>query len=104
MFLGIDLGTSAIKLLVINDSNSVLAESNISLDLSRPHPLWSEQDPDEWWRALLKGIEELKSQTSLSDLKGIIRPNAWGRAFRQGRGGVASSDSLERWKIFKGVF
>ena len=71
MFLGIDLGTSAIKLLVINDSNSVLAESNISLDLSRPHPLWSEQDPDEWWRALLKGIEELKSQTSLSDLKGI---------------------------------
>jgi len=71
MFLGIDLGTSAIKLLVINDSNSVLAESNISLDVSRPHPLWSEQDPDEWWRALLKGIEELKSKTSLSDLKGI---------------------------------
>ena len=71
MFLGIDLGTSAIKLLVINDSNSVLAESNISLDVSRPHPLWSEQDPDDWWAALLKGIEDLKSQTSLSDLKGI---------------------------------
>ena len=71
MFLGIDLGTSAIKLLIINESNSVLAESNISLHVSRPHPLWSEQDPDEWWRALLKGIEDLKSQTSLSDLKGI---------------------------------
>ena len=71
MFLGVDLGTSAIKLLVINDSNSVLAESSISFDVSRPHPLWSEQDPNEWWRALLKGIEDLKSQTSLSDLKGI---------------------------------
>ena len=71
MFLGIDLGTSAIKLLVIDESNSVLAESNISLDVSRPQPLWSEQDPDEWWRSLLKGIEDLKSQTSLSDLKGI---------------------------------
>ena len=71
MFLGIDLGTSALKLLVINDSNSVLAVSNISLDVSRPHPLWSEQDPDEWWCALLKGIEDLKSQTSLSDIKGI---------------------------------
>ena len=71
MFLGIDLGTSAIKLLVIDESNSVLAESNISLDVSRPQPLWSEQEPDEWWRALLKGIEDLKSQTSLSDLKGI---------------------------------
>jgi len=71
MFLGIDLGTSAIKLLVINESNSVLAESNIPLDLSRPHPLWSEQEPEEWWRGLLKGIEDLKSQTSLSDLKGI---------------------------------
>ena len=53
MFLGIDLGTSAIKLLVIDESNSVLAESNISLDVSRPQPLWSEQEPDEWWRALL---------------------------------------------------
>ena len=71
MFLGVDLGTSAIKLLVINDINSVLAESSISFDVSRPHPLWSEQDPNEWWRALLKGIEDLKSQTSLSDLKGI---------------------------------
>ena len=71
MFLGIDLGTSAIKLLVVSDSSSVLAESNISFDVRRPHPLWSEQDPDEWWSALLKGIEDLKSQTSLSDLKGI---------------------------------
>ena len=71
MFLGIDLGTSAIKLLVINDSNSVLAESNISLDVSRPHPLWSEQEPEEWWCGLLKGIEDVKSQTSLSDIKGI---------------------------------
>ncbi len=71
MFLGIDLGTSAIKLLVINESNSVLAESNISLDLSRPYPLWSEQEPNQWWSALLKGIEDLKSQISMSDLKGI---------------------------------
>tara|TARA_Y100001970_G_C14150217_1_gene812225 strand:- start:31 stop:1479 length:1449 start_codon:yes stop_codon:yes gene_type:complete len=71
MFLGIDLGTSAIKLLVINESNSVLAESNISLDVSRPHPLWSEQEPNQWWIALLEGIEDLKSQISLSDLKGI---------------------------------
>ena len=71
MFLGVDLGTSAIKLLVINEINSVLAESKISLDVSRPHPLWSEQNPDQWWSALLEGIEDLKSQTSLSDLKGI---------------------------------
>ena len=71
MFLGIDLGTSAIKLLVINESNSVLAESNIPLDVSRPHPLWSEQEPEEWWCGLLKGIEDLKSQTSLSNIKGI---------------------------------
>jgi xylulokinase len=71
MFLGIDLGTSSIKLLVINESNSVLAESNISLDVSRPHPLWSEQEPEEWWCGLLKGIEDVKSQTSLSDIKGI---------------------------------
>ena len=71
MFLRIDLGTSAIKFLVINERNSVLAESNIPLDFRRPHVLWSEQEPEEWWCGLIKGSEDLKSQTSLSELKGI---------------------------------
>jgi len=56
MFLRVDLGTSAIKLLVINDSNSVLAESKISLDVSRPHPLWSDQEPDELEALPLSGV------------------------------------------------
>ena len=57
MIPGIGLGTSAIKLLVIDESNSGLAESNISLEVSRPQPLWSEQEPDEWWRSLLKVLK-----------------------------------------------
>jgi len=56
MFLRVDLGTSAIKLMVINDSNSVLTESKISLDVSRPHPLWSDQEPDELEALPLSGV------------------------------------------------
>ena len=68
MFLGIDLGTSSIKLLLVKENNFVLAESSISLEISRPFELWSEQNPDDWWKALLKGIEEIKSKIPLKNL------------------------------------
>ena len=67
MFLGIDLGTSAIKLLIINESNSVLAESNISLHVSRPHPLWSEQEPDELVALPLSGVINYKKRHKYTD-------------------------------------
>ena len=51
MFLGIDLGTSAVKALLLDHSDRVVAEASASLDLQRPRPLWSEQDPEAWWRA-----------------------------------------------------
>ncbi|UAK26143.1 xylulokinase [Sphingomonas nostoxanthinifaciens] len=51
MFLGIDIGTSGVKAVAIAPDGSVTGQGTAALSVSRPHPLWSEQDPDAWWRA-----------------------------------------------------
>jgi xylulokinase len=50
-WLGIDLGTSGVKGVLLGEDGAVLAQATAPLDLSRPHPMWSEQDPEAWWRA-----------------------------------------------------
>ena len=47
-FLGLDIGTSSIKAILVDWNQRVLGESSAPLTLSRPHPLWSEQDPAHW--------------------------------------------------------
>lgn len=61
MFLGIDVGTSAVKLLLVDAGEKVLAEASVSLAVSRPEPLFSEQDPEDWWRATEEGIARLRA-------------------------------------------
>jgi xylulokinase len=51
MFLGIDIGTSGVKAVVAADDGTVMATGTAPLSVARPLPLWSEQDPDDWWRA-----------------------------------------------------
>ena len=51
MFLGIDIGTSGVKAVIVAPSGAVLAQATAPLSVSRPLPLWSEQDPDDWWAA-----------------------------------------------------
>lgn len=51
MYLGIDIGTSGVKAAVIDAAGAVVGQGVAALDVQRPHPGWSEQDPDEWWRA-----------------------------------------------------
>jgi xylulokinase len=51
MFLGIDIGTSGVKAVVIAADGSVAGQGTAALSVSRPHPLWSEQAPDDWWAA-----------------------------------------------------
>ena len=63
MFLGIDLGTSAVKVLVLDDRDRVLAEASAPLEVRRPKPLWSEQDPDDWWRATEAAIARIRELT-----------------------------------------
>ncbi|MCX7676599.1 MAG: xylulokinase, partial [Alteraurantiacibacter sp.] len=59
MYLGIDLGTSGVKAIVLNERGDVAAQTGAPLDVSRPHPLWSEQDPQSWWLAADKAVRML---------------------------------------------
>ncbi|RYD28444.1 MAG: hypothetical protein EOP89_02470, partial [Lysobacteraceae bacterium] len=51
MFLGIDIGTSGVKAVVLDEQGAVAGQGTAALTVQRPHPLWSEQDPEAWWRA-----------------------------------------------------
>src|SRR5215470_14472340 len=62
MYLGIDLGTSAVKLLLVDDRQQVIDQAEAPLAVSRPQPLWSEQDPHEWWRATASLIGALRAR------------------------------------------
>jgi xylulokinase len=56
VYLGIDIGTSAVKAVLTDDSGSVVESTSAPLSVSRPHPLWSEQNPADWWRATTKAV------------------------------------------------
>ena len=51
MYLGIDLGTSALKVILIDDDQNLL-EKITPIEVNRPQTLFSEQSPEEWWNAL----------------------------------------------------
>lgn len=51
MWLGIDIGTSGVKAVLVDDAGAVATQAQAPLAVDRPHPLWSEQDPDDWWAA-----------------------------------------------------
>ncbi|WBH15534.1 xylulokinase [Sphingomonas radiodurans] len=56
MFLGIDIGTSGVKAVVLDGAGAVAGQGTAALTVQRPHPLWSEQDPAEWWRATCAAV------------------------------------------------
>ena len=51
MYLGIDVGTSGVKAVIVSASGAVVAQATAPLSVSRPAPLWSEQNADDWWAA-----------------------------------------------------
>jgi len=73
MFLGIDLGTSEIKLLLLDEQHHIVATTGVALTVQRPQPLWSEQNPADWWAALDQGMAQLKAQhgAALAQVRGI---------------------------------
>jgi xylulokinase len=73
MFLGLDIGTSAVKAVLVDGEQRVLATTEVPLAISRPHPGHSEQDPEEWWQATLEAIDALKTQqpAALSAVQGL---------------------------------
>ncbi|MDO6618329.1 MULTISPECIES: xylulokinase [unclassified Shewanella] len=62
MYLGIDLGTSCVKVIILDNNDQLLAQASSALTISRPHDQWSEQDPNHWWQATCSAMAELKTQ------------------------------------------
>jgi xylulokinase len=65
--LGIDLGTSELKLALVDAQGALVASAGAPLTVSRPHPHWSEQDPQDWWDALVVAAHALRARA----------PQAW---------------------------
>jgi xylulokinase len=62
IFLGLDIGTSAVKAVLIDGRENILASASAPIGTMRPRPSWSEQDPEEWWRAVRRIATELRSR------------------------------------------
>jgi xylulokinase len=61
MYMGIDIGTSAVKCAVIDADGALVDQASAPLSVSRPQPLWSEQNPADWWSAANLAVAGLRS-------------------------------------------
>ena len=71
LYIGIDLGTSAVKLLLMDGEGKIHKIVSRSYPLSFPHPGWSEQKPEDWIRETLEGIRELTADCDRNQVAGI---------------------------------
>ncbi len=71
LFIGIDLGTSAVKLLRMDGEGAVQKVVSREYPLSFPRPGWAEQDPEDWWAAVADGVRELTADCDRSQVAGI---------------------------------
>ena len=71
MFIGLDLGTSGLKALLVDGDGAPLASATAPLGVQRPHPGWSEQDPDDWIAAATAALDELAREHDLSAVRGL---------------------------------
>ena len=69
--IGIDLGTSSVKLLLVSDEGKTVNTVSRSYPLEFPHPGWSQQDPLKWWDAVCDGIPELIRDIDAGEVAGI---------------------------------
>jgi xylulokinase len=73
MFLGIDIGTSGVKAVLLDETDAIVASAAKPLEVSRPRPGWSEQDPHDWVAAALGAVDALATQNgkALAEVDGI---------------------------------
>ena len=71
LYIGVDLGTSAVKLLLMEGTGRIVKIASREYPLYFPHPGWSEQKPEDWWSNVLEGIKELTAECDKSQVAGI---------------------------------
>ncbi len=69
--LGIDASTTGVKALLIDDNGEIVASSTTPLHLSTPRPLWSEQDPHDWWQAAITSIRNVVKEADAENIAAI---------------------------------
>lgn len=62
LYLGIDLGTSGLKAVLVDMAQRVVDEASAPLEVSRPRPGWSEQEPEAWWQAAVRAVAALRDR------------------------------------------
>jgi xylulokinase len=91
VFLGVDIGTSGTKTLAIDERGKILAQATQSYPCYYPQPLWSEQDPEDWWNATCATIQAVvkKARLKPADVKAIgLSGQMHGSVFLDRRGKV----------------
>lgn len=71
LYIGVDLGTSAVKLLLMDEQGSIRNMVTRAYPLEFPHPGWSQQNPADWREAVLEGIPALLAGFDRSQVAGI---------------------------------
>ena len=71
LYIGVDLGTSAVKLLLMDGTGRIQNIVSREYGLSFPHPGWSEQSPEDWWTQTVDGLKELIKDADKSQVAGI---------------------------------
>lgn len=71
MFIGLDLGTSGVRAVLLRDDGSVRDSAEAATPVAHPHPGWSEQDPADWIAATRAALAELGARQSLAGVRGI---------------------------------
>ena len=71
LYIGVDLGTSAVKLLLMDETGDIKNIVSKEYSLIFPHPGWSEQRPEDWTKAVMEGLLELTDKVDKSQIAGI---------------------------------
>ncbi|MGI4895467.1 MAG: xylulokinase [Janthinobacterium lividum] len=109
--LGIDLGTSSVKVALVTAEGRVLTQADSSYPIDRPHPGWAETDPEAWWSAIrsavaavLSGTDRLPLAIGLSgQMHGVVLVEEDGRAVRPAVlwADARSTAEVERYRLFE---
>jgi xylulokinase len=71
MYVGIDIGTSSVKAALFDGDQRLIGQASHGLEVHRPRPGWSEQDPEDWWRGVEAVLDALAARHGLGGLRGI---------------------------------
>ncbi|MDO4990710.1 MAG: xylulokinase [Eubacteriales bacterium] len=71
LFIGVDLGTSAVKLSLVDEKGAIRNEVSREYPLFFPQPGWSEQKPEDWWAGVCSGMRELLAGADASQVAGL---------------------------------